>query len=140
MSQCIYSWELSLLFSDYSPKLEDTHYSKIIPGIVCRSLAGVLHITLCWLYRSLIIMLMLLYCYDILFFFFLLLDVELLCREADIYHLNRISCIPSDGTNISVATCSIDGAPPIQCELHVTRFLSHCVAGNFSAVFNLLFL
>ena len=27
-----------ILFSDYSPKLEDTYYSQIIPGIICRSL------------------------------------------------------------------------------------------------------
>ena len=33
-----YSWELCLLFSDYSPKLKDTYYSQIIPGIFCQSL------------------------------------------------------------------------------------------------------
>ena len=38
VSQCNYSWELCLLFSDYSPKLEDTYFSQIIPGIICQSL------------------------------------------------------------------------------------------------------
>ena len=38
VSQCNYSWELCLLFSDYSPKLEDTYYSQIISGIICQSL------------------------------------------------------------------------------------------------------
>ena len=43
MSQCNYSWELCLLFSDYSPKLEDTYYSQIIPGIICQSLIPSAH-------------------------------------------------------------------------------------------------
>ena len=34
VSQCNYSWELCLLFSGYSPELEDTYYSQIIPGII----------------------------------------------------------------------------------------------------------
>ena len=38
VSQYNYSWELCLLFSDYSPKLEDTYYSQIIPRIICQSL------------------------------------------------------------------------------------------------------
>ena len=38
VSQSNYSGDLCLLFSDYSPKLEDTYYSQIIPGIICQSL------------------------------------------------------------------------------------------------------
>ena len=45
VSQCNYSWELCLLFSDYSPKLEDTYYSQIIPGINCQSLPMALQTT-----------------------------------------------------------------------------------------------
>ena len=38
VSQCNYSWKLCPLFSNYSPELEDTYYSQIIPGIICQSL------------------------------------------------------------------------------------------------------
>ena len=34
VSQCNYSWELCLLFSDYSPILEDTYCSPIIPRLI----------------------------------------------------------------------------------------------------------
>ena len=34
VSQCNYSWELCLLFSDYSPKLEDIYCSLIIPRLI----------------------------------------------------------------------------------------------------------
>ena len=49
-------------------------------------------------------------------------DVELYCRVGfgsnPYFGTLKLSCIPSiPGTNITFVTCSIDGAPPTQCEL-----------------------
>ena len=47
-------------------------------------------------------------------------DVELNCLAQSFSPgpFFELSCIPSiEGTNITFATCSIDGAPPTQCEL-----------------------